>query len=458
MAPLAPQAPSPQTPPVAVRAPRARTAAALAATAVLATVLTSYTTTAYAAPHPAAPATPSAPAKLPPGLYGTKDPQYDGVWRQSLALLAQHTVGVRPATSAVDWLAGQQCADGSFAAFRPDPGAACDAKTMRDTNQTAAAVQALAALGGHGSTVQKAVTWLKSVQHDDGGWGSMAGSDSDANSTAVVIGALTAAGERPESVTSKKDGKNPYDALLGFQLGCDAKDGERGAFAFQLKNAAPNADATAAAATGALGKGFVVDPAGKDATAPVKALACGEDQGSGGAKGGTEGADGADRRARAADAGNAYLVAQLDANGQHLRSAMPGAEQQPDVGNTADTVVALAAGAHGAAAQKPLQWLEKNAAGWAKQNGPAAYAQLVLAAHATGTDPRSFGGTDLVAALNATGPAPEGSAPSATPEKGAKNTDDTGGGINVWWVVGVGLAFGAGIGFLISARKNKNAL
>ncbi|MGD3106229.1 prenyltransferase/squalene oxidase repeat-containing protein [Streptomyces sp. YGL11-2] len=463
MAPLAPQTPSPQTHPVAARAPRARAAAALAATAVVGTVLTSYATpTAYAAPATHTAADPATPAKLPRGLYGTKDPRYDGVWRQSLALLAQHTVGVRPAASAVDWLAGQQCADGSFAAFRPDAGAACDAKTMRDTNQTAAAVQALAALGEHGSAVQKAVGWLKSVQHDDGGWGSMAGSDSDANSTAVVIGALTAAGERPESVTSKKDGKNPYDALLGFQLGCDAKDTKddaRGAFAFQLKSAAPNADATAAAVTGALGKGFVVDPAGKDATAPVKALTCGEDQGRDSAKAtnGADGVDGADQRARAADAGSAYLVAQLDANGQHLRSAMPGAEQQPDVGNTADTVVALAAGSHGADAQKPLQWLEKNAAGWAKQSGPAAYAQLVLAAHATGTDPRSFGGTDLVAALNATGPAPEGSAPT-TQDKNAKNTHDTGGGINVWWVVGVGLAFGAGIGFLLSGRKNKNAL
>lgn len=144
---------------------------------------------------------------LPSALYGESDPQYDGVWRQSLALLAQHTVGVEPPKEAVDWLAGQQCADGSFAPFRADTGTACDAKTMVDTNQTAAAVQALAALGGHDAVTGKALDWLKSVQNKDGGWGYMAGGASDANSTSVVVGALAAAGEKPAEVV--KGGKSP---------------------------------------------------------------------------------------------------------------------------------------------------------------------------------------------------------------------------------------------------------
>ncbi|MFE1176556.1 prenyltransferase/squalene oxidase repeat-containing protein [Streptomyces sp. NPDC058773] len=436
MAPMASMAhQAPLTHPVAFLARRAATA--LAAAVVLG---------AAAAPAAYAAESPSASAKkLPDGLYGTTDPKYDGVWRQSLALLAQDSVGLRPAASAVRWLAGQQCADGAFTAFRADPGKACDAKTMRDTNQTAAAVQALAALGGHGEAVKKAVDWLKSVQNDDGGWSSMPGSASDANSTSVVIGALAAAGEKPQSVTSKKGGKTPYDGLLTFQLGCDEKEGERGAFTFQLKGAAPNADATAAAATGALGKGFVVAPAGPRANTPVKALNCKD--------GGDKQAEKVDEAGKgdpgqAAEGGAAYLVAQLDKNGQHLLSAMPGAEKQPDVGNTADAVVALAAGGHGAAAAKPLKWLEKNAADWAKQSGPAAYAQLVLAAHATGTDPRSFGGTDLVAALNATGPKP-----GAAPAKDSGDDASDGGGMGMWWVIGVGLALGAGIGFLLSGRK-----
>ncbi|MCB5907101.1 prenyltransferase/squalene oxidase repeat-containing protein [Streptomyces pinistramenti] len=417
-----------------------RTAAVLAAAAVLGA----------AAPAAFADSPSPAPKKLPAGLYGTGDAQYDGVWRQSLALLAQHTVGVRPAGAAVDWLAGQQCADGGFAAFRADPAKACDAKTMRDTNQTAAAVQALAALGGHGEAVQKAVGWLKSVQNDDGGWPSMAGSASDANSTSVVIGALTAAGVRPESVTSQKGGRSPYEGLLTFRLGCGAKDvkgAERGAFAFQLKGAAPNADASAAAATGALGKGFVVGPAGKDAGEPV-APSCKDGEKDGGK------ADAAGRK-EAAEGADAYLVAQLGGNGQHLPSAMPGAEQQPDVGNTADAVVALAAGGHGAAARQPLAWLEKHAAPWAKTGGPAAYAQLIFAAHATGADPRDFGGTDLVAALGATGPKPAGDAgSSASPAEDSQDTG-SGGGISVWWVIVIGLAAGAGIGFLMSGRRKR---
>lgn len=444
MASMAPQAPLTHS--VAFLARRA--ALALTATAVLG-----------AAAAPAAfagsPSPKASAKKLPDGLYGTKDPQYDGVWRQSLALLAQRTVGVRPAASAVGWLTGQQCADGSFGAFRADPATACDAKTMRDTNQTGAAVQALAALGGHDDAVKKAVTWLKSVQNDDGGWSSMPGSPSDANSTAVVIGALAATGEKPETVTSKKGGKTPYEGLLTFRLGCDAKEGERGAFAFQPQKGAlaPNADATAAAATGALGKGFAIEPADKQADAPVKPLSCKDGKGGADSK---DGGDGTAGRVQAAEGGTAYLVAQLDENGQHLPSAMPGAEKQPDVGNTADAVLALAAGSHRAAAQKPLKWLEKNSADWAKQNGPAAYAQLVLAAHAAGTDPRSFGGTDLVAALNGTGPEPAGVAePSATSNKDAEEGE---GGIGLWWIIGVGLALGAGIGFLLSGRNKKNKL
>ncbi|EFF90770.1 secreted protein, partial [Streptomyces sp. e14] len=117
-----------------------RCAAALAAVAVIGIP---------GSPAFAASPSPSGKAALPDGLYGSTDPKYDGVWRQSLALLAQHTAGVRPAARAVDWLTGQQCADGSYAAFRADPARACDAKVMVDTNSTAAAVQALAALGGH---------------------------------------------------------------------------------------------------------------------------------------------------------------------------------------------------------------------------------------------------------------------------------------------------------------------
>jgi hypothetical protein len=392
-----------------------RCATALAAVAVLG---------AGAAPAVAASPSPSPSVALPSGLYGSSDPTYDGVWRQSLALLAQDTVGVKPAAKAVDWLTGQQCADGAFAAFRAEPSKACDAKTMVDTNSTAAAVQALVALGGHGTEVGKAVDWLTDHKNKDGGWGYSPGGASDANSTSVVIGALTAAGE--------KDLDASYDALLAFSLPCDGK-GE-GAFAFQPDKKGrltANADATAAGVLGALGRGLAA-PAGKKADASCS--------------------DTGDLTPEQAAANGASYLAGAMAKDGHLISALPGSADQPDFGNTADAVVALAAQGGAARAAKPLAWLEKKTAAWAKQNGPAAYAQLVFAAHATGTDPHDFGGEDLVSLLNATGPAPQHQARAEGAKDSAQQGDDSD-SYGVYWFVGVCLVAGIGMGFLLSGRR-----
>ncbi|MEV6945924.1 prenyltransferase/squalene oxidase repeat-containing protein [Streptomyces sp. NPDC051172] len=389
-----------------------RSAAVLAATAVV-----------LGAAVPAFAASPS--PSLPGGLYGTSDPKYDGVWRQSLALLAQDTVGVKPAAKAVDWLAGQQCANGAFAPFRADTVKACDAKLMVDTNSTGAAVQALAALGGHGSVTGKAVSWLKSVQNKDGGWGYAPGGASDANSTSVVIGALTAVGEKPDQVV--KDDRSPYDALLRLALPCGG-DGS-GAFAFQPDKKgelSANADASAAAVVGALGKGLTGDSPKPTGATPTCKKATGREQ--------------------AAQNGAGYLLKAL-AKDKHLTSTLPGAKPQPDYGNTADAVLALATAGHGDKAADAMRWLETNSAAWARQAGPAAYAQLILAAHAENFDVHHFGGQDLVKLLDATGPAP------ARHRHKAAHRDDS--GVSVWWMIGVGLVGGIGVGFLISGRKKK---
>jgi hypothetical protein len=408
---------------------RRSSVAALAAIAVIG----------VAAPAVAADPSPSTSASAPSspsGLYGSADPQFDGVWRQSLALLAQDTAGVIPSSEAVKWLTDQQCDNGAFAPFRADPAKACDAKTMVDTNSTAAAVQALWAVGGHGDVVESALAWLKSVQNEDGGWGYTPGGPSEANSTSVVIGALTATETDPEKV--RKAGKSPYDALLASALPC-AEDG--GAFGYpdQDGKLLANADATAAGVLGALGKGLVTEAAEK----------------AGGA-GCTDAEE--PTREQAAANGAAYLADTLAKDG-HLKSALGGSTEQPDYGNTADAVVALAAQGGADKAAKPLAWLEKNAAKWAEQSGPAAYAQLILAAHATGTDPRAFGGTDLVEKLNATGPAPQGAAAKDTATTSDKAADEDGkkddSGFGVWWFVGVCLVFGIGIGFLLSGRNKK---
>ncbi|MFF0275178.1 prenyltransferase/squalene oxidase repeat-containing protein [Streptomyces sp. NPDC094447] len=405
-----------------------------AATVLLCTGAAGVAGAATAAPSP----TPS-PAAVPDGLYGTKDPTYDGVWRQSLAFLAQRATGFQPSDEAVQWLLGQQCADGSFSSFRADAAAPCDAKTMRDSNATALAVQGLRAVrkqSGSPETVDKAVKagsdWLRTVQNKDGGWGYSPGGPSDANSTSVVVGALAATGVRPGSFTSA-EGRTPYDALLTFALPCSDKEGP-GAFAYQPDKAGKllaNADATAAATLAGLGKSVVATKA-----SPEQPPVCNDLS-----KPTVE---------RAALNGASYLAGALRKTGHLNLPPMPGAadtSEQPDVGNTADAVVALAASGASQEAKPALEWLEKNSAAWAKEGGPAAYAQLILAARAMETDPREFGSADLVEQLNATGPAPK------TPDTSASSTSDDEGGFDIWWIIGIGTVVGVGIGFLVSGRK-----
>ncbi|MFF3018728.1 prenyltransferase/squalene oxidase repeat-containing protein [Streptomyces sp. NPDC057939] len=411
-----------------------RSAAALAASAVLCVGA------APAALADTAPPSPSAPPVIPSGLFGKADPTYDGVWRQSIALLAQRTAGAEPSPEAVRWLVAQQCADGGFASFRADAAKACDATTVLDTNATAVAVQALKTLGGQDATVKKAVDWLKSVQNEDGGWSYVPGSPSEGSSTSLVISSLAVAGEKPADVKSKA-GKSAYDGLLSFQLGCATEPAaDRGAFGYQPADGklAANADATAAAALAGLGKGIVVEPAATDT--PAAALAC---------------PTGATDPAGAAQGAAGYLAEALKKDGR-LTAVTPGADQPtPDTGNTADAVIALAAAGHRQSAAGALEWLKGNSAEWSKGN-PAALATLILAAHATGTDPKSFGGTDLVSALNATGPAPQASKTEAT--KVETKDDEDSGNQNIWWIVGAGAAAGMGIGILLSGRRKKNQL
>ncbi|MFJ4789561.1 prenyltransferase/squalene oxidase repeat-containing protein [Streptomyces sp. NPDC088794] len=424
-----------------------RTAAALAAakavigSVTVGTAVIGSAVVGSAAPALAATPSPSPSVAIPAGLYGTADPTYDGVWRQSLALIAQDAVGVVPADKAVTWLAGQQCANGAFGAFRADAGKPCAA----DTNSTAVAVQALAALGGHDTATDNALAWLKSVQNKDGGWGYTAGGPSDANSTSVVIGAFATAGTKPQDIRkgagSGSSGKSPYDALLALALPCTGADA--GAFAYQpdKKGAlTANADATAAAVLGALGE--PITGSGTEGTARTETpSAC---------------AKTADPE-RAALNGAGYLAKALAKDG-HLTSALPGADDQPDYGNTADAVVALTSAGLADQAKPAVRWLEANSAKWAAQAGPAAYAQLILAATDAGADPRDFGGQNLVDQLGATGPTPKKTSDAqatdtATPATKSADGDD--GTPKAVWAIGGGLLIGALIGATLMFRGRR---
>src|SRR3954469_17071619 len=71
------------------------------------------------------------------GLFGSQDPTFDGVYRQSLSIIVLDAAGANVPSAAVKWLKRQQCANGSFPSFRADVSAKCGSK---DSNATALAV------------------------------------------------------------------------------------------------------------------------------------------------------------------------------------------------------------------------------------------------------------------------------------------------------------------------------
>jgi hypothetical protein len=422
----------------------ARRPPALARALGLALSLASAAALCAAAAPPAAAESPTPPGDEQ-GLFGETDPSADGVWRQSVALLAQHAVGQDPAGGAVGWLLGQQCEDGSFLAYRADINQPCADVTAADINATALAVQALAPLGDdQGGAVGDALAWLRGMQNEDGGWAYSPGGASDANSTAVVIGAFAAAGEDPAAVL--REGASPYDALSGMQLGCDVEEEQRGAFAWQpdpeTGELFANDAATVDAVVAAYGSGLLIDPeraAEASPYAPPSCDATGEETGDANEAEGTGNAESAEAAAaaEAGAAGAAYLAGALEANDQHLVLLTQDGEEQPDFGSTADAVLALAAAGDQEAAQGPLGWLQENLASWpGYADSPAALGTLVLAAHAAGASPEDFGGTDLVAALNLLDPTRNDAAAGDGSGEEATGEDDGAGALP--WLLALG--------------------
>ena len=137
------------------------------------------------------------------GLFGPQDPTYDGVDRQATAILGLVAVDAQVPPLAVRWLLRQQCADGSFSAFRADTSRPCTAPDLTNatgpnTNSTALAAMALSALADQEASgnrtarqaARKAVTWLLAQQQADGGWEWLAGLGSDSVSTAMTLAAI----------------------------------------------------------------------------------------------------------------------------------------------------------------------------------------------------------------------------------------------------------------------------
>ncbi|MBD0692272.1 prenyltransferase/squalene oxidase repeat-containing protein [Streptomyces sp. CBMA123] len=383
----------------------------------------------------------AAPPTVPDGLYGKSDPTYDGVWRQSLALTALTTAKITPADSAVGWLTGQQCEDGGWPSYRA-PGAACDAKS-EDSNATAVAIQALVALGGHQPAVDKGVQWLKANQNTDGSWAYNPGSPGDANSTGLVVNALFAARTDPAGVARPGNGgagKNAFDGLARFQLGCTAPADQRGAFAYQPDPAAgtlaPNTLASAQAALAAAG-GHLPVAGSVRADATAKPLACADGS-----------APATIPHAEAGEAVSAYLSTQLEAGGDHLTLTTPGADPKPDYTATAWAALALTQSGHPDQATAAVGWLEGQGATWTKNGTDAgATATLLLVSQAAHHEDAALTGQ-----LTALGPAPKANAAAADTAPAQKKDE----GFGKLWLIVVGALIGIGGGLLLSLQRKRN--
>lgn len=313
-------------------------------------------------------AAPSATA----GLYGTQDPTYDGVFRQSLAILGLDAAGVQPSKPAIRWLLNAQCADGSFQEFRANPSAPCDPVdptngTGPDTNATAAAAAALRAIGTPAASkaAARAITWLQAQQAADGGWPFFPGQAPDANSTGLVLAAMRDA--KPGGRASAVVRGSAF--LNGLAAPCDAGGG--------LPYQAGAKVDPSASAQGLLGlTGFLPirtpRPLGPDPTCGMSGI----------------------RKV------STYLVQSIRANGGLLPSAMGSG---PDVTNTVNAVLGLtAAGIAKPTVAKAMGALRASVRDYALKDGapvPAALGLLLLTAKATGADARDFGGVDLVRQL-----------------------------------------------------------
>ncbi|MFG2694070.1 prenyltransferase/squalene oxidase repeat-containing protein [Kitasatospora sp. NPDC048407] len=397
---------------------------------------------------------PSVSSGVPAGLYGKGDPQYDGVWRQSLALIALHQERVEPADAAVKWLLDQQCEDGGWPSYRAE-GAAC-VPAVEDSNATSMAIQALTVLGDHQQQVTRGTDWLRAKQTVDGTWAYNPGTPGDANSTALAVNALLAAGIDP-ATTSLPGGQSAYNGLASFQLGCWTAAEQRGAFVYQPVSgapAAPNTIASAQALLASAGGHLPVTTADRKDAAP-KTLTCPDTPG-----------DGPVTHADSAEADAAWLTGKLAAGGQRLLLDTPGAAATADYNSTAWSVLGLIASGHSTEARSAADWLAGNGYAWAAQGksgtDPAATATLVLTASAAKLDPYNFGGANLVQLLVDSGPKPKvgpsAGDPQATRAPGSAITEpDENSGFSAGWLIGVGLLVGIGAGILLSLNRRRNA-
>jgi hypothetical protein len=151
-----------------------------------------------------------------------------GPYDSALCIQALTAAGEPLPEGAIDGLLATRLAEGAFS-FNGDP-----TPGTGDSNTTAMAVIAMMA-AGRSDVVAPSLAYFRATQNQDGGWTyqkpSAFGEDTDANSTALVLQALVAAGEDPA------EWKDPRGALLGLQV-------PSGAFLFNAVSSSENLLAT----------------------------------------------------------------------------------------------------------------------------------------------------------------------------------------------------------------------
>jgi hypothetical protein len=208
------------------------------------------------------------------------DSGYPGLFTHSIAALGLATAR-RPtpqqaagAASAAAFLVTQQCDDGGW---QNDPRPAVAGVVLPcgtgpvgpDTNTSGLAAQAVAALKAQPRT--SPLEFFDAAQGPDGGFGYFPGGSADADSTALSIQGVLAAGGDPGGPRFTGT-VSAYGALLAFQIGCDGSVEDRGAFAFQPGedgSLAPSGLATAEAVPAAAGRALPLRAVTFDRSNPV---------------------------------------------------------------------------------------------------------------------------------------------------------------------------------------------
>ncbi|MFG2595759.1 prenyltransferase/squalene oxidase repeat-containing protein [Streptomyces sp. NPDC048462] len=313
---------------------------------------------------------------------------------QALSLLALLRAGVEPPAQAVDRLTQLQCDDGGITSILIRPGEYCDG----DPGITGATVLALQQVGGHDAEVAKARAYLKKAQREDGAFPGYTGS---------TTGSIYATAYAAQALRSLDDTAHA-DAAVAW---LSREQLEGGGFGFEQDATDPALYATGPAVLAGAGsdlsrlttkKPEPTDPPTTEPPTPEPpttrpptsdpALPAGE---------------GPDLKK-----GVAYLTSGTNLKqGQYYAADTGGS--RADFGLTIDGAYALAAtGLNNAKLRGIVDFLDKGGKDgdgrtlqdWTltgtKYALGGSIGKTALLAEAVGRDPRSFGGHDLIAALD----------------------------------------------------------